>query len=282
MSFFNIIKPLVNFVAPSVTARENAKTANKSSELAADVQRERQLQEAEVTRSNATLNSIVSDARSKELYRQQQQAISRIQRNEILEANKDRSDYDRVIQHAFLQGADLTTLSSAGYLRYQLANIQASEGNNPYDAQEAISSVKQSTTSKNQQMEAKLNDVNYGTVKGEKMKTGSALEALTMDVGRGVAAYYSNGQSLQYDNMLGFNQKNAQANSLFSQAKNSINGSRSSYLVDSSADFSSVFNTALNTYFAKKEQDKRKELSKEWKQTHVDQDESKFKKRQSK
>jgi len=82
--------------------------------------------------------------------------------------------------------------------------------------------------------------------------------------------------------MLGFNQKNAQANSLFSQAKNSINSSRSSYLVDSSADFSSVFNTALNTYFAKKEQDKRKELSKEWKQTHVDQDESKFKKRQSK
>lgn len=282
MSFFNIIKPLVNFVAPSVTARENAKTANKSSELAADVQRERQLQEAEVTRSNAALNSIVSDARSKELYRQQQQAISRIQRNEILEANKDRSDYDRAIQHAFLQGADLTNLSSAGYLRYQLANIQASDGNNPYDAQEAISSVKQSTTSQNQQMKAKLNDVNYGTVKGEKMKTGSALEALTMDVGRGVAAYYSNGQSLQYDNMLGFNQKNAQANSLFSQAKNSINSSRSSYLVDSSADFSSVFNTALNTYFAKKEQDKRKELSKEWKQTHVDQDESKFKKRQSK
>nr|DAY04859.1 MAG TPA: hypothetical protein [Caudoviricetes sp.] len=282
MSFFNIIKPLVNFVAPSVTARENAKTANKSSELAADVQRERQLQEAEVTRSNAALNSIVSDARSKELYRQQQQAISRIQRNEILEANKDRSDYDRAIQYAFLQGADLTTLSSAGYLRYQLANIQASEGNNPYDAQEAISSVKQSATSQNQQMKAKLNDVNYGTVKGEKMKTGSALEALTMDVGRGVAAYYSNGQSLQYDNMLGFNQKNAQANSLFSQAKNSINSSRSSYLVDSSADFSSVFNTALNTYFAKKEQDKRKELSKEWKQTHVDQDESKFKKRQSK
>ena len=282
MSFFNIIKPLVNFVAPSVTARENAKTANKSSELAADVQRERQLQEAEVTRSNAALNSIVSDARSKELYRQQQQAISRIQRNEILEANKDRSDNDRAIQYAFLQGADLTNLSSAGYLRYQLANIQASEGNNPYDAQEAISSVKQSTTSQNQQMKAKLNDVNYGTVKGEKMKTGSALEALTMDVGRGVAAYYSNGQSLQYDNMLGFNQKNAQANSLFSQAKNSINSSRSSYLVDSSADFSSVFNTALNTYFAKKEQDKRKELSKEWKQTHVDQDESKFKKRQSK
>lgn len=282
MSFFNIIKPLVNFVAPSTAARTNAKWANKASELAADVQRERQLQEAEVTRSNAALNSIVSDARSKELYRQQQQAISRIQRNEILEANKDRSDYDRAIQYAFLQGADLTNLSSAGYLRYQLANIQASEGNNPYDAQEAISSVKQSTTSQNQQMKAKLNDVNYGTVKGEKMKTGSALESLTVDVGRGVAAYYSNGQSLQYDNMLGFNQKNAQANSLFSQAKNSINSSRSSYLVDSSADFSSVFNTALNTYFAKKEQDKRRELSKEWKQTHVDQDESKFKKRQSK
>lgn len=282
MSFFNIIKPLVNFVAPSVTARENAKTANKASELAADVQRERQLQEAEVTRSNAALNSIASDVRSKELYRQQQQAISRIQRNEILEANKDRSDYDRAIQHAFLRGADLTTLSSAGYLRYQLANIQASEGINPYEAQEAISSVKQSATSQNQQMKAKLNDVNYGTVKGEKMETGSALEALTMDIGRGVAAYYSNGQSLQYDNMLGFNQKNAQANSLFSQSKNSINSSRSSYLVDSSADFSSVFNTALNTYFAKKEQDKRKELSKEWKQTHVDQDESKFKKRQSK
>ena len=282
MSFFNIIKPLVNFVAPSTAARQNAKWANKSSELAADVQRERQLQEAEVTRSNAALNSIVSDFRSKELYHQQQQAISRIQRNEILEANKDRSDYDKAIQHAFLQGADLTTLSSAGYLRYQLANIQASEGNNPYDAQEAISSVKQSATSQNQQMKAKLNDVNYGTVKGEKMKTGSALEALTTDIGRGVAAYYSNGQSLQYDNMLGFNQKNAQANSLFSQAKNSINGSRSSYLVDSSADFSSVFNTALNAYFAKKEQDKRKELSKEWKQTHVDQDGSKFKKRQSK
>ena len=282
MSFFNIIKPLVNFVAPSTAARENAKTANKASELAADVQRERQLQEAEVTRSNAALNSIVSDARTKELYRQQQQAISRIQRNEILEANKDRSDYDRAIQHAFLQGADLTTLSSAGYLRYQLANIQASEGNNPYDAQEAISSVKQTATSQNQQMKAKLNDVNYGTVKGENMKTGSALEALTMDIGRGVAAYYSNGQSLQFDSQLGFNQKNAQANSLFSQAKNSINSSRSSYLVDSSADFSSVFNTALNTYFAKKEQDKRKELSKEWKQTHVDQDELKFKKRQSK
>lgn len=282
MSFFNIIKPLVNFAAPSTAARTSAKWANKASELAADVQRERQLQEAEVTRSNAALNSIVSDVRSKDLYRQQQQAISRIQRNEILEADKDRSDYDKAIQHAFLQGADLTTLSSAGYLRYQLANIQASEGNNPYDAQEAISSVKQSATSQNQQMKAKLNDVNYGTVKGEKMKTGSALEALTVDIGRGVAAYYSNGQSLQYDNMLGFNQKNAQANSLFSQAWNSINSSRSSYLVDGSADLSSVFNTALNTYFAKKEQDKRKELSKEWKQTHVDQDELKFKKRQSK
>lgn len=282
MSFFNIIKPLVNFVAPSITARENAKTANEASELAADVQRERQLQEAEVTRSNAALNSIVSDSRSKELYRQQQQAISRIQRNEILEANKDRSDYDKAIQYAFLQGADLTNLSSSGYLRYQLANIQASEGINPYDAQEAISSVKQTATSQNQQMKAKLNDVNYGTVKGEKMKAGSALEALTMDIGRGVAAYYSNGQSLQFDSQLGFNQKNAQANTLFSQAKNSINGSRSSYLVDSSADFSSVFNTALNTYFAKKEQDKMKELSKEWKQTHVDQDGSKFKKRQSK
>lgn len=279
MSFFNAIKPLVNFVAPSTAARTNAKWANKSSELAADVQRERQLQEADITRSNATLNSIVSDARSKELYKQQQQAISRIQRNEILEANKDRSDYDKAIQSAFLQGADLTSLSSAGYLRYQLANIQASEGNNPYDAQEAISSVKQSSTSQNQQMKAKLNDVNYGTVKGEKMKEGSALETLLTDVGRGVAAYYSNGQSLQYDGMLGFNQKNAQANSLFSQAKNSINNSRSSYLVDSSADFTSVFNTALNTYFAKKESDKRKELAKDWKQTHVEQDQSKNLKR---
>ena len=280
MSFF---KPILNFIAPSLNARENAKTANKASELAADIQREKQIQEVEVTRSNAALNSIASETRSKELYRQQQQAINRIQRNEILEANKDRSDYDRAIQHAFLQGADLTTLSSAGYLRYQLANIQASEGNNPYDAQEAISAVKQASTSQNQQMKAKLIDVNYGTVKGEKMKTGSALEALGMDVGRGVAAYYTNGQSLQYDGVLGFNQKNAQANSLFSQAKNSINGSRSSYLVDNSADFSGVFNATLNLYFSKKESDKRKELGKQWeKQTSVEQDSSKTLKRKSK
>lgn len=282
MSFF---KPILNFIAPSLNARENTKTANKASELAADVQRERQLQEAEVTRSNAALNSIASETRSKGLYRQQQQAINRIQRNEILEANKDRSDYDRAIQHAFLQGADLTTLSSAGYLRYQLANIQASEGNDPFDAQEAISSVKQASTSQNQQMKAKLNDVNYGTVKGEKMKTGSALEALGMDVGRGVAAYYTNGQSLQYDGVLGFNQKNAQANSLFSQAKNSINGSRSNYLVDDSADFSGAFNAALNLYFSKKESDKRKEMGKQWEkqiQSSVEQDSSKTLKRKSK
>lgn len=280
MSFF---KPILNFIAPSLNARENTKTANKASELAADIQREKQLQEVEVTRSNAALNSIASEARSKELYRQQQQAINRIQRNEILEANKDRSDYDRAIQHAFLQGADLTTLSSAGYLRYQLANIQASEGNNPYDAQEAISAVKQSSTSQNQQMKAKLIDVNYGTVKGEKMKTGSALEALGMDVGRGVAAYYTNGQSLQYDGVLGFNQKNSQANSLFSQAKNSINGSKSGYLVDNSADFSGAFNAALNLYFSKKESDKRKEMGKQWeKQSSVEQDSSKTLKRATK
>lgn len=279
MSFF---KPILNFIAPSLNARENAKTANKASELAADIQREKQLQEVEVTRSNAALNSIASETRSKELYRQQQQAINRIQRNEILEANKDRSDYDRAIQNAFLQGADLTTLSSAGYLRYQLANIQASEGNNPYDAQEAISAVKRASTSQNQQMKARLIDVNYGTVKGEKMKTGSALEALGMDVGRGVASYYTNGQSLQYDNMLGFNQKNAQANSLFSQAKNSINGSKSGYLVDNSADFSGAFNAALNLYFSKKESDKRKEMAKEWMQTSVEQDSSKTLKRKTK
>lgn len=280
MSFF---KPILNFIAPSLNARENAKTANKASELAADIQREKQLQEAEVTRSNAAMNSIASEARSQELYRQQQQAINRIQRNELLEANKDRSDYDRAIQQAFLQGADLTTLSSAGYLRYQLANIQASEGNNPYDAQEAISAVKRASTSQNQQMKAKLIDVNYGTVKGEKMKTGSALEALGMDVGRGVAAYYTNGQSLQYDGALGFNQKNAQANSIFSQAKNSINSSKSGYLVDDSADFSGAFNAALNLYFSKKESDKRNEMGKQWeKQSSVEQDSTKTLKRKSK
>lgn len=280
MSFF---KPILNFIAPSLNARENAKTANKASELAADIQRQQKLNDVEITRSTAALNSIASDTRTKELYKEQQRAINRIQRNELLEANRDRGEYDKAIQNAFIQGADLTSVSSAGYLRYQLANIQASEGNDSYDAQEAISAVKQTSTSQNQQMKAKLIDVDYGTVKGEKMKTGSALEALGMDVGRGVAAYYTNGQSLQYDGLLGFNQKNAQANSLFSQAKNSINGSRSSYLVDNSADFSGAFNAVLNTYFAKKESDKRKELAKQWeKQSSVEQDSSKTLKRTAK
>lgn len=275
----NILKPVVNFVAPSNAARQNAKTANKASELAADVKRDQQLQEAEVTRSQAALNALASESRTKELFRQQQQAISRIERNELLEANQDRSDFDKAIQSAFLQGADLTSMSSAGYLRYQLANIQASDGNDGFAAQEAISAVRQATTSQNQQLKAKLTDVNYGTVKGEKMKVGSAFESLLTDVGRGAAAYYTKGQSLQYDNMLGFGQTNAQANALFTQAKQSITGSKSSYLVDSTPDFSSVFSTALNTYFANKEADKRKELAKDWKQSSTEQDSSKFKKR---
>lgn len=254
----SLIRSLTRILTPSSEARRTAMEANEAIQYAAQVERNEKDNQAIQTRDKQRLNSYIADRQSRFLMEQQTDALRRIQNAEQTRIINERDQQRAQLLQAFQAGADITNQTSGNYLRQQLAMIQAKQDSDNIEAVEARKEIYKASAQSNP-LTSKMADVNHTTTKAETMHVQGKGAGILSDVGRGLAAYYSGGASLAADGMLGFNQSNAQANNLFNQARNTINGSRSNIQMDNSVDLSGVFSYAINTYFAKTQDRQRRD-----------------------
>lgn len=253
----SLIRSLTRILTPSSEARRTAMEANEAIQYAAQVHRNEKDNQAIQTRDKQKLNSYIADRQSRFLMEQQTDALRRIQNAEQTRIINERDQQRAQLLQAFQAGADITNQTSGNYLRQQLAMIQAKQDSDNIEAVEARKEIYKASN-QNNPLTSKMADVDHTTTKAETMRVQGKGEGILSDVGRGLAAYYSGGASLQFDNMLGFQQSNMQANNLFNQARNTIMNTRSNIQMDNSVDLSGVFSYAINTYFAKTQDKQRR------------------------
>lgn len=255
----SLLGSLSGLLTPLTRAKNQAIAANHANDIAAQVDRDSKQQAAAQTRDNQRLSAYIADRQTINVMNYQADALRRIQNAEDARIKHERDQMGNILNQAFQAGAEIANQDSGNNLRQQLMMVAARPSSDNLAAVEAQQDI---TRTANQQLSltSKIADVDYGTVKAEHMRTGSKWGTALADGLRAAGAVWTKGASLQYDDLLGAQEKSQQATQMFNQARNRVKGTNSFVQLDKDFGLNQAFSIGINTYFAKTADKERKQV----------------------